>query len=250
MDQQAPSGHSERVLVILPSYNEAATLRGVIERVLQAVPEADVLVVDDASPDGTGVVADQFAAREPRVSVLHRTGKLGLGTAYVAGFRVAMERGYAFVVEIDGDGSHLPEQLPDLLAASYAGAGLVLGARWVRGGSIVGWPWYRRWISRIGTGVARVALRSRLHDLTSGFRVIERTWLLRLDLSSLESEGYGFQVEVAWTLERLGCPITEVPITFVERQEGRSKMTVGIVAEALLGVLRWGWRLRFGKKGS
>lgn len=247
MDQHSPDGPSARVLVILPTYNEAATVRGVIERVLAAAPEAHVLVIDDASPDGTGIVVEQFSERNPRVRVLHRTGKLGLGTAYVAGFQVALDDGYAYAVEIDGDGSHLPEQLPDLLAAARAGAGLVLGTRWVPGGRIVGWPWYRRWISRTGTAVARIALRSRLHDLTSGFRVIERAWLERLPLADLESEGYGFQVEVAWTLERLGCPIAEVPITFVERAEGHSKMSVGIVAEALFGVLRWGWRLRFGR---
>ncbi|MCB1273202.1 MAG: polyprenol monophosphomannose synthase [Leucobacter sp.] len=234
-----------RGLVILPTYNEAATLAPIVARLRAAVPEADVLVVDDASPDGTGGVAESLAAGDPRVSVLHRPRKLGLGTAYRTGFRRALAGGYRWAVEMDADGSHLPEQLPGLLAAAERGAGLVIGARWVPGGRIDGWPRYRRAISRAGTAVARLSLRSRLHDLTSGFRVIDRAWIERLDLDGIESEGYGFQVETAWRLECLGCPITEVPITFVERAGGRSKMTFVIIVEALANVLRWGWHLRF-----
>jgi len=231
--------------VILPTYNERATLSEVVARVLAAVPEAELLIVDDASPDGTGELAEQLAGRDPRVSVLRRPGKQGLGTAYVAGFAHATTHGFRRVVEMDADASHLPEELPGLLTAARDGAGLVIGARWVPGGRVIGWPRYRRCISRTGTRVARAALGSRLHDITSGFRVIDVGWISRIDLHRIESEGYGFQVEVAWTLERLGCPIAEVPITFVERASGRSKMTLGIVAEALRLVLLWGWRLRF-----
>lgn len=234
----------ESVLVLLPTYNERATLPSTIAGIFAHVPSAHVLVIDDGSPDGTGEVAEKLA-QDRRVQVHHRTGKLGLGTAYVWGFQAARDRGYRYVVEMDSDGSHLASELPALLAAAEAGAGLVIGARWVPGGKIVNWPWYRRWISRTGTAVARVSLRSRLRDLTSGYRVLDTEWLARLDLESLDSQGYGFQVETAWTLERMGCPIVEVPITFVERVEGRSKMTVGIVWEALIGVLRWGWHIRF-----
>ena len=238
------SGAGERTLVILPTYNERDSLPGIVERVLAAT-SADILIIDDGSPDGTGAIADRLAGADPRVTVLHRPRKLGLGTAYVLGFRRTLAGGYRWAVEMDSDGSHLPEQLPELFAAARKGAGLVVGARWVPGGRIVGWPRYRRGISRVGTWVARVALRSRLHDITSGFRVVDARWLGRLDLDRIDSHGYGFQVEVAWTLERLGCRIAEVPITFVERNTGRSKMTFGVVWEALWRVLGWGWVLRF-----
>lgn len=235
--------------MILPCYNEADSLASVVAGVLEAVPDAHVLIVDDSSPDGTGRIADRLASEDPRVSVVHRPGKLGLGTAYVAGFERALAGGYGRVVEMDADGSHLPEQLPALLAAT-GDAGLVLGARWVPGGSIVGWPRYRRLISRSGTAVARVALRSELHDITSGFRVIEASWLERIDFEGIAAQGYGFQIEIAWSLERIGCPIAEVPITFVERAAGRSKMSPAIVAEALRLVLLWGWRLRFSRRSE
>lgn len=242
----ADSPNADQVLVILPTYDESRTLAEIVERVLTAVPRASVLVIDDASPDGTGELADALAAEDPRVSVVHRPAKLGLGTAYIEGFRRAAERGFRWIVEMDGDGSHLPEQLPLLLEAAGDGAGLVIGARWVEGGKVVGWPWYRRWISRTGTRVARLSLRSRLHDITSGFRVLDGAWIARMPIDGIAAQGYGFQVEVAWTLERMGCPIAEVPITFVERRSGRSKMTLGIVLEALGLVLRAGWRLRTG----
>ena len=242
----ADSPNADQVLVILPTYDESRTLAEIVERVLTAVPRASVLVIDDASPDGTGELADALAAEDPRVSVVHRPAKLGLGTAYIEGFLRAAERGFRWIVEMDGDGSHLPEQLPLLLEAAGDGAGLVIGARWIEGGKVVGWPWYRRWISRTGTRVARLSLRSRLHDITSGFRVLDGAWIARMPLDGIAAQGYGFQVEVASTLERMGCPIAEVPITFVERRSGRSKMTLGIVLEALGLVLRAGWRLRTG----
>lgn len=240
-DSTAESGG---VLVLLPTYNERSTLPSTVAGILHHVPTAHVLIIDDGSPDGTGQIADQLAA-DPRVEAHHRAGKLGLGTAYAWGFTEALDRGYSRAVAMDSDGSHLVSELPALLAAAADGAGLVIGARWIPGGRIVNWPWYRRWISRTGTAVARIALRSKLRDLTSGYRVLDAAWIRRLDLAALDSQGYAFQVETAWTLERMGCPIAEVPITFVERVEGHSKMTVGIVWEALRGVLRWGWRLRF-----
>lgn len=239
------SGVRRDTLVVLPTYNEVGSLADVVGRVHAAAPEADVLIVDDASPDGTGDLADRLAAADPRVRVLHRAQKLGLGSAYVAGFTHGLDAGYRWCVEMDGDGSHLPEQLPALLAAAAAGAGLVVGTRWMPSGRVLGWPAHRRWISRTGTRVARVSLRSRLRDITSGYRVLDARWLRLLDLDRIASHGYGFQVELAWTLERFGCPITEVPIDFVERRSGRSKMSLAIVFEALRRVLSWGWLMRF-----
>ncbi|QIM19263.1 polyprenol monophosphomannose synthase [Leucobacter coleopterorum] len=234
-------------LVILPTYDERSSLPTIVSALREQLPEADILIIDDSSPDGTGEIAEELAAKDSRISVLHRQGKLGLGTAYIAGFERALAGRYRFAIEMDSDGSHLTSDLPRLIAAAREGAGLVLGARWIPGGRIEHWPWYRQAISRTGTAIARISLRSNLHDLTSGFRVIDTTWLRRLDLSNVTTEGYGFQVEVAWALERMGCPVTEVPITFVERSSGRSKMSLGIVLEALAKVLLWGWQLRFGK---
>lgn len=232
------------VLVILPTYNEADTLAEVVMRALTAVPHANLLIIDDASNDGTGAIAEVLARQDPRVTTLHRPGKLGLGTAYVTGFAHACERGYRWVVEMDADGSHLPEELPELLREAQRGAGLVIGARWVPGGRIEGWSRHRRWVSRTGTRIARVALKSRLHDATSGYRVIDTRWLGRIELGRITAQGYGFQIETAWILERHGCPVTETPITFVERRAGRSKMTLGIAIEALRLIVRWGWHLR------
>lgn len=229
----------------MPTYAERGSLAGVVERVRAAVPEAHLLIVDDNSPDGTGELADQLAAADSAVRVLHRAGKLGLGTAYLTGFRTAIDEGYEVVVEMDADGSHLPEQLPALLSEVAAGADFALGSRWVSGGSIVNWPWYRQLVSKTGTLVARLSLRSQLHDITSGYRAIRTAALSQLDLDRIDAHGYGFQVELAWALERAGFTIVEVPISFVERAEGRSKMTVGIAAEALGIVLRQGFLLRF-----
>ena len=244
----AQSRGSDSVLVILPTFNEVATLGEVVSRLTQVVSEAHILVVDDASSDGTAELADELSANSPSIFVLHRSAKLGLGTAYLEGFEWAAARSYRRLVEMDADGSHLPEQLPELLRAARDGAGLVIGARWIEGGRVQGWPWYRRWISRTGTGVARVLLRSRLHDITSGFRVIDQSWLSRLPEGFPSTQGYGFQVELAWGLEEAGCSIAEVPITFVQRRAGKSKMTVGIACEALALVLRHGLRLRLAPK--
>ncbi|MEO7006441.1 MAG: polyprenol monophosphomannose synthase [Terrimesophilobacter sp.] len=228
------------VLVIVPTYNEVGNLAAVLGRLRQALPAADVLVVDDASPDGTGALADTLAANDPGVSVWHRDAKEGLGRAYVASFEKGLAAGYLFLVEMDADGSHDPAELPAMLAAAASGADLVLGSRWVTGGAVRNWPWVRQAISRIGNSYARLVLASGVHDLTSGFRVFRAEALRSLDLNTVSSQGYCFQVELAWRLERQGALIVEHPITFVERTVGRSKMHAGIVAEALLRVTGWG----------
>jgi len=229
-------------LVVIPTYNERESLPILLEQLLVVSPQLSILVVDDNSPDGTGEYADQLAATEPRVTVLHRTEKQGLGPAYVAGFGWALERDFEIIVEMDADGSHLVEELPTLIAAVQNGAALAIGSRWVKGGTIVNWPRYRQAISRTGTAYARVLLRSQLHDITSGFRAFSRAALESIDLSSLGAAGYVFQIELAWRIERQGLPIREVPITFVERAHGSSKMTTRIVVEALAKVTRWGLR--------
>ena len=228
-----------RVLVVVPTYNEAENLESIVARVRTAVPSAHVLVADDASPDGTGELADRLAAADPAVHVLHRSGKQGLGAAYIAGFRWALERDYAVVVEMDADGSHQPEQLPRLLDA-LRDADLVLGSRWVPGGDVVNWPSSRKILSRGGNTYARLALGIPLHDATGGFRAFRRTTLEGLNLEGVSSQGYCFQVDLAWRAVRLGYRVVEVPITFVERERGTSKMSRGIVAEALWRVTAWG----------
>ncbi|GAA2723563.1 polyprenol monophosphomannose synthase [Cellulomonas aerilata] len=229
-----------RTLVVIPTYDEATTLPRTLRALRDAVPSADVLVVDDASPDGTGDVADAWAARDGSVHVLHRTGKLGLGTAYVAGFGWALERGYDVVVEMDADGSHRAVDLPAILAALDGGVGLVLGSRWVPGGRVVHWPRHRQWLSRGGNTYARRALGLPLRDATGGFRAYRAGALRDVHLEDVASQGYCFQVDMARRVVAAGHPVVEVPITFVERVDGRSKMTRGIVAEALLRVTVWG----------
>lgn len=233
-------------LVIIPTYNERENLPEAVVRVLRAAPGVEILVVDDGSPDGTGEVADQLADEHAGVHVLHRTDKRGLGAAYIAGFRWAEKGDYAVIVEMDADGSHLARELPRLLAAVES-ADLVIGTRWMPGGSVHNWPAYRKAISRAGTGYARVLLRSRLRDVTSGYRAYRASALYGLDLSSISSEGYCFQIELAWRLERSGAVIAEVPISFVERSRGRSKMSGAIVVEALAKVTAWGIRDRLGR---
>jgi len=227
-------------LVIVPTYNEVENLSSVIGRLRQSLPSADILVVDDSSPDGTGELAESLAADDAAVSVLHRTKKEGLGHAYLAGFRLGLERGYRFIIEIDADGSHDPAELPAMLALAQDGSDLVLGSRWVPGGSVLNWPWPRRMISRLGNSYARAVLGSRIRDLTSGFRVFRADALRRIDLDAVASQGYCFQIELAWRFERAGFTIAEHPITFVERAAGRSKMHLGIVIEALTRVTVWG----------
>jgi dolichol-phosphate mannosyltransferase len=227
-------------LVILPTYNEIESLEHLLGRLRQWVPQADVMIVDDASPDGTGDLADRLAAGDPALTVLHRPAKDGLGLAYLAGFAHALAHGYRFVVEIDADGSHDPADLPAMLDLARAGADLVIGSRWVPGGSVRNWPWIRQAISRAGNGYSRAVLRSRIHDITSGFRVFRTDALRELGLGAVSSQGYCFQVELAWRSERSGMRVVEHPIVFVERAAGRSKMHLGIVLEALYRVSRWG----------
>ncbi|MDQ3760906.1 MAG: polyprenol monophosphomannose synthase [Actinomycetota bacterium] len=239
-------GHLEgvgRTVVVIPTYDERATLPTVLHRLHDAVPEAHVLVVDDDSPDGTGALADELAVADNRVHVLHRAAKAGLGAAYVAGFRWALKRGYDVVVEMDADGSHAPEDLPRLLNAladDSPGADVVLGSRYVPGGQVVNWPRYREWLSRGGNYYSRVALGVGIHDVTGGFRAYRRRVLECLDLTTVASQGYCFQVDLAWRAVRAGFTVVEVPITFTEREHGRSKMTSTIVREALWRVTVWG----------
>lgn len=226
-------------IVVMPTYNEAAGLEAIVGRLRQSLPDIDLLIVDDASPDGTGHLADRLAADDPSISVLHRPGKEGLGPAYLAGFAFALERGYARIVEMDADGSHDPAELPAMLSLAQE-ADLVLGSRWVPGGQIRNWPWIRQAISRAGNAYARWALRSEIRDITAGYRVFTADALRSVDLSGVASQGYCFQIELAWRLERAGKRIQEHPIVFVERATGRSKMHFGIVLEALARVTVWG----------
>jgi dolichol-phosphate mannosyltransferase len=230
---------ARQVLVLIPTYNEADNIQPVVERVLVAVPDASVLILDDDSPDGTGRIADALADADARVQVVHRRRKQGLGHAYLAGFAWGLDRGYDVLVEMDADGSHQPEQLPSLLAA-LDDADLVLGSRWVRGGRVVNWPRSRQLLSRGGTWYARMALGLPLFDATGGYRAFRRATLEGIDLATVHSEGYCFQVELAWRACERGYRVVEVPITFVERTLGKSKMSRGIVVEALWRITAWG----------
>ena len=234
-----------RALVVIPTYDEAATLPGTLARLRVAVPEADVLVVDDASPDGTGDLADAIAAEDSAVHVLHRVAKRGLGAAYVAGFQWALARGYGVVVEMDADGSHRPEELPSLLGELTQGSDLVIGSRWVSGGAVQNWPMHRRWLSRGGNAYTRLMLGLPVRDATAGFRAYRADALAGIPLAEVASQGYCFQVDMAWRVHLSGGRIAEVPICFVERSMGRSKMSRQIVIEALVRVTVWGLRARF-----
>jgi dolichol-phosphate mannosyltransferase len=235
-----------RVLVCIPTYNEAENIAGVVARLRRAVPDADVLIADDASPDGTGAIAHKLAAEDDHVHVLHRSGKQGLGAAYLAAFGWGLERGYGVLCEHDADGSHQPEQLPRLLSA-LAEADLVIGSRWVPGGGVTNWPLSRQLISRGGNLYARVALGVATRDITAGFRAYRRRTLLGIDLAEVASQGYCFQIDLAWRAIKAGFVVREVPIDFVERERGVSKMSRQIVAEALLRTTVWGVRDRVGR---
>ncbi len=228
-----------RVLVCVPTYNEKDNLEVIASRLHAAVPTAHLLVIDDGSPDGTGALADSLAADSPWLHVLHRKQKAGLGAAYVAGFHWAREHGYDVVVEMDADGSHAPEQLPTLLAALES-ADLVLGSRWIAGGEVVNWPKSREILSRGGNWWTRTMLGIPLQDATGGYRAYRREVLDKLALSDISSQGYCFQVDLAWQTWKAGYRVAEVPITFVERERGESKMSRAIVVEALWRVTWWG----------
>jgi dolichol-phosphate mannosyltransferase len=227
-----------RVLVVIPTYDEAENLPVIVDRVHRAVPVVDILVADDNSPDGTGEVADRLAATDGRIHVLHRPGKQGLGAAYVAGFEWARAHGYDAVVEMDADGSHAPEELPRLLDAARE-ADVVIGSRWVPGGRVVNWPWHRQLLSRGGNLYTRWALGMPMSDATGGYRVYRVPALDRLDLATVTSQGYSFQVELSWRAHQAGLRTAEVPITFAERQRGASKMSPMIIGEALWRVTAW-----------
>lgn len=228
---------ADRALVIIPTYNEAENIAGALETVLAAA-EVDVLVVDDASPDGTGARADTLAAADPRVHVLHRAGKEGLGTAYLAGFAWALARDYAWIIEMDADGSHPAERLPVMLAAARAepSPALIIGSRWVPGGSVVDWPWHREALSRTANAYVRLVLRLGVRDATAGYRVYAAEILRRIDLGAVHARGYYFQVDMTIRTHDAGFVIREVPIAFRDRILGTSKMNGAIVLEAMLAV--------------
>jgi dolichol-phosphate mannosyltransferase len=227
------------VLVCIPTYNERENLASAIAGVRAAVPSADILVLDDNSPDGTGALAEEIAAADPHVRVLHRTAKEGLGRAYLAGFEWGLERGYDAIVEMDADGSHRPAHLPALLAAA-AQADLVIGSRYVRGGEVVNWPRRRKLLSVGGNVYTRVLLGMPVKDATAGFRVYRAGALRALDLDSVASEGYCFQVDLTRRAVARGMVVREVPITFVERELGDSKMNQDVATESLKRITRWG----------
>lgn len=229
----------ERVLVIIPTYQERENVEHIVTRVVAALPSAHVLVVDDGSPDGTGKIADELAEADDRIHVLHRTKKNGLGAAYIAGFDWGLEQGYDVFVEMDADGSHAPEQLPRLLAGLDS-ADLVLGSRYVPGGAVVNWPRRREILSRGGNLYVRLALGIGLRDATGGYRAFRRAVLEEIDYAAVASEGYCFQVDLARRALAAGYRVVEVPITFVERVRGESKMSGDIVREAFVRVGQWG----------
>jgi dolichol-phosphate mannosyltransferase len=235
----APGAPLDRVIVVIPTYNEIENLPLILDRLVAAVPSAHALIVDDNSPDGTGELAEKLAADGDPIHVLHRDVKAGLGAAYIAGFQWSVAQGYDVIVEMDADGSHAPEELPRLLNALRE-ADVVLGARWVPGGRVVNWPKTRELLSRGGNFYTQVALGIDLHDATGGYRAYRAAVLNTLDLSSVSSQGYCFQVDLAWRAVQAGFRVTEVPITFVERERGESKMSGNIVREALLKVTHWG----------
>src|SRR3954449_5858079 len=205
-----PASATGRVLIVMPTYNERQNLEIMAGRIRESTPDADLLVVDDNSPDGTGDLAEKLAEADPRVHVMHRTEKAGLGKAYLAGFTWALERGYDVIVEMDADGSHAPEQLPDMLEA-LENADLVLGSRYVPGGEVADWPLHRLLLSRAGNRYTRWALRLPLSDATGGFRAARAELIDRLPLDDVSSEGYCFQVDWAWRAVRAGARVVEVP---------------------------------------
>jgi dolichol-phosphate mannosyltransferase len=228
-------------LVIIPTYNERENIEAIVARVMASVPAAHVLIVDDNSPDGTGAIASGLAAAESRVHVLHRATKDGLGGAYRAGFAWGLDRGFERLVEMDADGSHQPEQLPRLLARLET-ADVVVGSRWVDGGSVENWPLSRVILSRGGSLYARIALGVAVRDITGGYRAFTAEALRKIDLTLVASQGYCFQIDMLWHARMAGLRIAEVPINFIERVFGESKMSSGIVVEAMLRVTAWGIR--------
>ena len=246
-ESAGPAGHrpSQRTLAIIPTYNERENLPLIVQRLQNALPDAHILVVDDGSPDGTGELADQLASADPdRIHVMHRTAKDGLGAAYLAGFAWGLSRQYDVLVEMDADGSHAPEQLSRLLDAVDAGADLAIGSRYVPGGEVRNWPWRRLVLSRTANWYSRTLLGARVNDITAGYRAYRREVLEKIDLSAVESKGYCFQIDLTWRTINNGFTVAEVPITFVERELGVSKMSGSNIREAIVKVAQWGVRGR------
>ncbi|CAN5705031.1 polyprenol monophosphomannose synthase [soil metagenome] len=232
---------SERTLVIIPTYNELENLPLIVGRVHAAQPEVHVLIVDDGSPDGTGKLADELSLADPdRVHVMHRTAKDGLGAAYLAGFAWGLNRQYSVLVEMDADGSHSPEQLHRLLDAIDGGADLVIGSRYVSGGTVRNWPKRRLVLSKTANTYSRVLLGVGIHDITAGYRAYRREVLEKIDLDAVDSKGYCFQIDLTWRAINSGFRVVEVPITFIERELGVSKMSGSNIREALVKVAQWG----------
>lgn len=233
-----------KTLIVVPTYNEHDNVRGIAAAFLAALPGVELLFVDDNSPDGTGAVLDELARDEPRINVMHRPGKLGLGTAYVQGFGWGLERGYEYLLEMDADGSHDPKYLPQMVALADDGADVVIGSRYVPGGGTENWGVGRKILSRGGSLYARTILGVDVRDVTAGFMLWRRTALEAIDLSSVTSNGYSFQIEMKYRAILRGLRVVETPIVFVDRAVGQSKMSRKIFAEALLKV----WALRFGNR--
>ncbi|SOC87406.1 dolichol-phosphate mannosyltransferase [Curtobacterium sp. 314Chir4.1] len=244
------TGAAPTALVVVPTYDEAENIRSATTAILDAVPAAHVLVVDDGSPDGTADIVRSIAAGDPRVHLIERSGKLGLGTAYVTGFRWGLERGYPVLVEMDADGSHPADRLPALLGALQddASVALAIGSRWVTGGSVVDWPLRREVLSRGANTYARIALGLSVRDVTAGFRAYRAETVAGMDLDTVDSKGYCFQVDMTLRVDDLGGRIVEVPIRFRDRVHGVSKMSGSVVAEAMLRVTQWGIQRRFRRR--
>lgn len=228
-----------KTLVMMPTFNEVETLRPTVEKLIQQNLNVDILIIDDNSPDGTGALADRLKSEYECVDVIHRTKKEGLGQAYAAGFRLGLEKKYSRLVEMDADGSHRPEDLAKLLLESET-ADLVIGSRWTPGGEVANWSLLRQLISRLGNHYASLMLASKIKDMTSGYRIYSASLVSQLPIEKMQAHGYGFQVEMAFRTELLGGVVKEVPIRFVERVEGKSKMTLAIVLEAFLLCTKWG----------
>jgi dolichol-phosphate mannosyltransferase len=237
-------------LICIPTYNEAENILGIIARTLATNIEGlSILVIDDGSPDGTAKLVEELAEKlaDPRIQLLKRSSKSGLGPAYLAAFDWALQRSYDYVIEMDADGSHQPEELSRLIEASH-NADLVLGTRWMPGGRVENWPIYRRAISRVGTWYAEIALKVPYKDLTGGYRVLSKKLLESIDLRNIQTLGYGFQIEIAMRAFDAGLRVVQVPITFIERTQGRSKMSRRIVFEALERTTIWGFQRRFNRR--
>jgi len=225
----------------MPTFNEIGNIEHAVEDLFIHNTAVDLLIVDDDSPDGTGLLADKFAKRDSRITVLHRKEKQGLGAAYIAGFKLAFDRNYDFVVEMDADGSHRAEDLPKLLGVCDSND-LVIGSRYVKGGSTQNWPLHRQWLSRGGNFYAKLMLGTRINDMTAGFRVFSVPFLKTMNLDSINARGYSFQIEMAYRALQSGGRIAEIPITFIEREIGESKMSKDIVFEALVLMTRMGFK--------